>query len=160
MKDLSNGCEVSVLEWLSRRKVYTEQPPRYVHKGKENKVYRLKKASYGLKQAPWAWNTSVDDYFQKNGFINSPYEHSHYTKNKFSRRYHDSMLIRGPYDLYRKQPSMFKGIFISQKQYAGQILRKFRMEEYKRVSIPAEVRIKLRVDSTTESVNSTLFRCW
>lgn len=28
--------------------VYIEQPLGYVHKGKENKVYKLKKALYGL----------------------------------------------------------------------------------------------------------------
>ena len=31
--------------------VYVKQPPSYVHKGKEDKVYHLKKALYELKQA-------------------------------------------------------------------------------------------------------------
>ncbi|KAK4258396.1 hypothetical protein QN277_007851 [Acacia crassicarpa] len=60
--------------------VYIEQPSGYVIKGEEEKVYRLKKALYGLKQAPRAWNTRIDEYFQKNGFVKSPYEHALYTK--------------------------------------------------------------------------------
>ncbi|PHT36714.1 hypothetical protein CQW23_24414 [Capsicum baccatum] len=60
--------------------VYIEQPPGYLKKGHEDKVYRLKKALYGLKQAPRAWNTRIDEYFQKNGFVKSPYEHALYTK--------------------------------------------------------------------------------
>ncbi|XP_074347427.1 secreted RxLR effector protein 161-like [Apium graveolens] len=50
------------------------------------------------------------------------------------------------------------GIFMSQKKYAEQILKKFRMEECKPVSTPAEPSIKLRVDSTRESVYPTLFK--
>ena len=63
-----------------KEEVYIEQPPGYVQKGRENKVYRLKKALYGLKKAPRAWNTRVDEYFQKNCFVKSPYEHALYTK--------------------------------------------------------------------------------
>ena len=35
--------------------VFVEQPQGYEKKGTEYKVYRLKKAIYGLKQAPGAW---------------------------------------------------------------------------------------------------------
>ncbi|KAE8657188.1 Detected protein of unknown function [Hibiscus syriacus] len=61
-------------------KGYIEQPLGYIKKGHEDKVYRLKKALYGLKQAPRAWNTRIDEYFQRNGFMKSPYEHALYTK--------------------------------------------------------------------------------
>ncbi|KAK8571246.1 hypothetical protein V6N13_103375 [Hibiscus sabdariffa] len=60
--------------------VYIEQPLGYIKQGHEDEVCRLKKALYGLKQAPRAWNTRIDEYFQKNGFIKSPYEHTLYTK--------------------------------------------------------------------------------
>lgn len=40
-----------------------------------------KKALYGLKQAPRAWNTRIDTYLKKNGFIQCPYEHALYVKN-------------------------------------------------------------------------------
>ena len=48
--------------------------------GEEDKVYRLKKALYRLKQAPRAWNSHIDSYFQGSGFVKSPYEHAVYIK--------------------------------------------------------------------------------
>lgn len=50
----------------------------WIQKGQENKVCRFKKALYGLKQTPRAWNTRIDEYFYKNGFVKSSYEHSLY----------------------------------------------------------------------------------
>nr|XP_017251133.1 PREDICTED: uncharacterized mitochondrial protein AtMg00810-like [Daucus carota subsp. sativus] len=169
--------------------VYIEQPQGYVQKGQEDKVYRLKKALYGLKQAPRAWNTRVDEYFQKNGFVKSPYEHALYTKTNSGGDimivclYVDDMIFTGNnpgmFDDFKKvmtnefemtdigQMSYFlgvevkqskDGIFMCQKKYAEQILKKFRMEECKPVSTPAEASIKLRIDSTRESVNPTLFK--
>ncbi|KAL8094563.1 hypothetical protein AgCh_036190 [Apium graveolens] len=169
--------------------VYIEQPPGYVQKGKEGKVYRLKKVLYGLKQAPRAWNTRVDEYFQKNGFVKSPYEHALYTKTNSGGDimivclYVDDMIFTGNnpgmFNDFKKvmtnefemtdigQMSYFlgvevkqrkDGIFMSQKKYAEQILKKFRMEECKPVSTPAEGSIKLRINSTRESVNPTLFK--
>ncbi|PKI72950.1 hypothetical protein CRG98_006650 [Punica granatum] len=60
--------------------VYVEQPPGFVVAGQEEKVYRLKKALYRLKQAPRAWNSRIDAYFIREGFVKCPYEHSLYVK--------------------------------------------------------------------------------
>ena len=38
-----------------KEEVYVSQPEGFVTNGKENKVYKLKKALYGLRQAPRAW---------------------------------------------------------------------------------------------------------
>jgi hypothetical protein len=40
--------------------VYVEQPPGFTVDGKEHMVLRLKKALYGLRQAPRAWNAKLD----------------------------------------------------------------------------------------------------
>jgi hypothetical protein len=45
--------------------VYVQQPPRYEVKGKEYKFYRLKKALYGMKQAPRAWYSKIYSYMIK-----------------------------------------------------------------------------------------------
>jgi Reverse transcriptase (RNA-dependent DNA polymerase) len=50
------------------KEVYVEQPLGYIKLGKEHKVLILKKALYGLKHAPRAWNTRIDSYFKENGF--------------------------------------------------------------------------------------------
>jgi len=36
--------------------VYVQQPEGFLVEGQENKVYRLQKAWYDLKQEPRAWN--------------------------------------------------------------------------------------------------------
>jgi hypothetical protein len=50
------------------KEVYVEQPAGYVVRGKKDKVYRLKKVLYGLKQTPRAWYKKIDSYFIQNGF--------------------------------------------------------------------------------------------
>ena len=39
--------------------VYVAQPPDFVVAGAEQKVLRLQKVLYGLRQAPWAWNEKL-----------------------------------------------------------------------------------------------------
>ena len=48
--------------------------------GQEHKVYRLKKALYGLKKAPRAWYSRIDSYLTENGFHRSESEPILYTK--------------------------------------------------------------------------------
>jgi hypothetical protein len=60
--------------------VYVEQPQGYEVPGQENKVYRLKKALYGLKKAPRAWYSRIDSYLTQNGFQRSECEPTLYIK--------------------------------------------------------------------------------
>jgi hypothetical protein len=57
---------------------------RYEVKRHEDKVLRLNKASYGLKQAPGAWYSHIDGYFLKNIFVKCPHEYAIYVKIKES----------------------------------------------------------------------------
>ena len=45
-----------------------QQPKGFVKKSEEEKVYKLKKALFGLKQAPRAWYNKIEAYFVRNGF--------------------------------------------------------------------------------------------
>jgi len=47
------------LDRVLEEEVYIEQPLRYMQRGKEEKVLILKKALYGFKQAPQAWNERI-----------------------------------------------------------------------------------------------------
>jgi len=60
--------------------VYVEQPPGYIKIDNENKVYKLKKALCGLRQAPRAWYSRIEAYFLKTGFQKCPYEHTLFVK--------------------------------------------------------------------------------
>ena len=48
--------------------IYMQQPEGFIIKGQEHKVYKLKKAIYGLKQASYAWNKQIHKSLQKLGF--------------------------------------------------------------------------------------------
>lgn len=59
-----------------KEKVYVAQPPSFIADGAEGKVYRLDKVLYGLRQAPRAWNTKVDQCLDQLGFEKSKIEHA------------------------------------------------------------------------------------
>lgn len=47
--------------------VYVQQPKGYVVEGHDDKVYKLHKVMYGLKQASWAWFSRIEEYFLREG---------------------------------------------------------------------------------------------
>lgn len=51
-----------------REEVYVVQPEGFVVKGQEHKVYKLKRALYGLRQAPRAWNIKLNQILRALGF--------------------------------------------------------------------------------------------
>lgn len=56
--------------------VFIIQPPGHGHVkvGYENKVYRLKRALYWLKQVPRVWYNCIETYFLQIGFVKCPYD--------------------------------------------------------------------------------------
>jgi hypothetical protein len=56
----------------------------YEVKEHEDKVLKLNKALYRLKQAPMAWYSRIDNYFLENRFVKCPYEYVFYVKIKDS----------------------------------------------------------------------------
>ena len=80
MEDFANGCKFVILNKHIKEEVYLEQPMGYMEKGHENKILKLKRALYGLKQILRAWNNRIDKYFQDNNFIKCPHENALYMK--------------------------------------------------------------------------------
>ena len=60
--------------------IYVRPPPGYEIDGQEDKVYRLKKGLYGLKQVSRVWYNMIDEYLNSEGFNISPSEPTLYTK--------------------------------------------------------------------------------
>lgn len=56
--------------------VHVDQPQGYKKKGEEEKVYKFRKALYGLRQAPRVWYSKIEAYFQKEGFVKCPSDHT------------------------------------------------------------------------------------
>ena len=61
--------------------MYVEQPPGYIRKREEHKVYKLSKALYGLRQAPRAWYSKIEAYIMKENFEKCPSEHTLFVKS-------------------------------------------------------------------------------
>jgi len=83
-----------------KEEVYVHQPPGFVIPGKENKVLRLRKALYGLRQAPRAWNAKLDSTLKQMGFQQSPHEAAIYRQGKIGNAllvgvYVDDLVITG-----------------------------------------------------------------
>ena len=51
-----------------KEEVYVKQPPGFTVAGKEKMVYHLRKALYGIRQAPRAWNAKLDATLKEMGF--------------------------------------------------------------------------------------------
>ena len=72
--------------------VYVQQPPGFVVENGSGKVLKLKKALYGLRQAPRAWNERLDKELLKLGFVKNPQEHAVYRRSDKT-----SLLLVGVY---------------------------------------------------------------
>ena len=70
------------LNGILEEEFYVEQPPSYTIKGHEHKVLKMKKALYGLRQAPRAWYNRIDSYLMNNGFNRSSNESTLYNKTE------------------------------------------------------------------------------
>lgn len=61
----------------------------------------MKKVLYGFKQAPRAWNSRIDKYFQDNGFTRCLHEYAFYIKVHTNRDillvcfYVDDLILKG-----------------------------------------------------------------
>jgi hypothetical protein len=92
--------------------VYVQQPPGYAVPGNEDKVLHLRKALYGLHQAPRAWNAKLDDSLGALGFERCPSEHAVYRRGMGKALllvgvYVDDLIITGvdaaEIDLFKQQ---------------------------------------------------------
>ncbi len=57
------------LNGILEEEIYMDQPPGYMKKGEENRVCKLKRSIYGLKQSSRCWNTVLKDYLVSTDFI-------------------------------------------------------------------------------------------
>jgi hypothetical protein len=168
--------------------VYVSQPPGFVVHGMEGKVLRLKKALYGLRQAPWAWNAKLHSTLLSLGFTRCPSEHAVYARGNASSRlligvYVDDLIITGCSKLEiakfkREMSDRFKmsdlgmlsyylgmevcqdddKITLCQSAYAGKILQKAGMMDCTTVQVPMEPRLKLSKTSSNPPVDATFYR--
>jgi len=176
------------LNGVLQEEIYVEQPDGFVVQGEEDKVYLLKRALYGLKQAPRAWYSRIDDHLQSLGFTKSLSEATLYVKQKGNdvlivSLYVDDILVTGNHarlieEFKQEMTDVFEmtdlglmtyflgmevkqsqnEVFICQKKYAKEILKKFQMEECKATSTPMNQKEKLGKEDGTDKVDEGYFR--
>lgn len=77
------------LNWELVEDVHVQQLPGFIVASEEHKVLRLRKALYGLRQPPHAWNTKLDASLVSLGFTKCVTEHALYTR----QRKHGSLIV-------------------------------------------------------------------
>jgi len=165
--------------------VYVQQPPGFVIASEEHRVLRLRKALYGLRQVPRAWNIKLDASLASLGYTKCATEHALYT-----RRTKGGLVIVGVYvddlivtsteqrdiDVFKeKMKLMFRmsdlglltyylgievelgrdAITLRQSSYAGKLLERSGMGECRACQTPMEEEVKLSKDSTAPLVDAT-----
>ena len=67
--------KTALLHGELKDEVYVTQPEGFVIKSKEDKVYKLHKALYGLRHAPRAWNIKLKRILKELGFAHCSKSH-------------------------------------------------------------------------------------
>ncbi|KAM0043888.1 putative RNA-directed DNA polymerase [Helianthus debilis subsp. tardiflorus] len=168
--------------------VYVNQPQGFIKPGEEAKVYRLRKALYGLKQAPRAWFNRIENYFKREGFKKSSYDHTLFIKTVWEKiiivsLYVDDLIYAGnditmcesfKQSIQREfemtdlgQMRFFLGIEVHQSnlgislcqsQYAKAVLERFRMWESNSVNNPIVKGTVLTKAGVGEEVDATAYK--
>lgn len=171
-----------------KEEVYVRQPPGFVIPGKEGKVLRLRKALYGLRQAPRAWNAKLDSTLMQIGFQQSAHEAAVYRRGKGGNTllvgvYVDDLVITGSKEaeveaFKAEMKTAFQmsdlgllsfylgievhqdssGISLRQTAYAKRIVELGGLADCNPAHTPMEERLKLSRDSTAEEVDATQYR--
>lgn len=94
--------------------MYVNQQKGFIQKGCEDKVYKLQKALYELRQAPRAWFSKIESYFITEGFERCSFKHTLFVKTERSKilivsLYVDDLIFTG------KCAEMFESFKVSMK---------------------------------------------
>lgn len=168
--------------------VYIEQPKGFESEEESEKVYKLKKALYGLRQAPRAWYSRIEGYFARECFKKCYCENTLFVKTEGSSilvvsLYVDDLiytsdseaLLEGFKRSMKEEFAMTDlgkmkyflgveviqdedGIFINQKKYALETLEKFGMQDCNSVRNPMIPGNKLTKEGEGRPVDPTLFK--
>lgn len=168
--------------------VYVAQPQGFVDQDKPHYVCKLKKALYGLRQAPRAWYQELSKHLLGLGFTNSTADTSLFTLRvgndcAYVLMYVDDMLITGSstkiiqtcvsslasrfsikdlgelrYFLGIEATQTKSGLHLMQKRYITELLEKTNMQGAKPVSTPMAPTPKLSLNSGDRLANPTEYR--
>jgi hypothetical protein len=170
-----------------KEEVYVHQASGFAIPGKEGKVLCLRKALFGLRQAPRAWNAKLDSTLKRIGFMSSPHEATIYRRGNGENTllvgvFVDDLVITGAKDaevatFKEEMKANFQmsdlghlsylgievhqsdsGITLRQTAYAMRIVELVGLTNCNPALTPMEERLKLSRDSTTSCGEPSLPR--
>ncbi|GJT39884.1 retrovirus-related pol polyprotein from transposon TNT 1-94 [Tanacetum coccineum] len=146
-----------------KEEVYVSQPKGFIEPEFPDHVYSLKKALYGLKQAPHAWYDKLSSFLIEHGFTKGIVDPTSFTRrhgeyillvqvyvifgstnpdfskhfaNLMKNNFEMSMMGELKFFLGLQVHQSSRGIFISQSQYAIELLKKHGLDECVSMSTP------------------------
>nr|GEV09012.1 hypothetical protein [Tanacetum cinerariifolium] len=167
--------------------VYVCQPEGFIDVDHPSHVFKLKKALFGLKQAPRAWYDELSTFLLQNHFFKGSTD-----PTLFIRRFIDDILVVQVYvddiifgSTHPRYTQLFSdlmkicfemsmmgemtfflglqvnqspcGIFFNQSNYVLEILKKYGMESCDPVGTPMEIKDKLDLDQNETPVDATKY---
>ncbi|GJV39278.1 retrovirus-related pol polyprotein from transposon TNT 1-94 [Tanacetum coccineum] len=171
-----------------KEEVYVSQPEGFIDSKFPNHVYRLKKALYGLKQVPRAWYDKLSSFLIKHGFNKGIIDPTLFTRChggdillvqvyvddiifgstnlNFSKQFANlmknnfEMLMMGELKFFLglQVHQSLRGIFISQSQYAIELLKKHGLDECVSMSTPMATE-RPNADLQGTPTDQTTYRC-
>ncbi|KAG7598736.1 Integrase catalytic core [Arabidopsis suecica] len=171
-----------------KENVYVFQPEGFEKKGSSNKVYKLNKALYGLRQAPRAWNNKLNHILLELQFVKCSKEPTVYRreakehlliiavyvddlfvtgtsleginsfKAEMSSRFDMSDLGKLSYYLGIEVIQHAGGITLNQNRYALKILEEAGMSDCNMVHTPMDISLKLSKCENEKEVDATAYR--
>ncbi|GJT09345.1 retrovirus-related pol polyprotein from transposon TNT 1-94 [Tanacetum coccineum] len=170
-----------------KEEVYVSQPKGFIDPEFPDHVYRLKKALYGLKQAPRAWYDKLSSFLIQHGFTKGIIDPTLFTRRHgedillvqvyvddiifgstnldFSKRF--ANLMKNNFEMSMMGELKFflglqvhqspRGIFISQSQYAIELLKKHGLDECVSMSTPMATE-RLDADLQGTPTDQTTYR--
>ena len=180
--------ESAFLNGLLNEEVFVEQPTGFQDPHFPNHVLRLKKLLYGLKQAQRAWYDCLTTYLLDHGFKKAQADRTLFVKRdekslivaqvyvddivfgsiidhlaqefseEMKKEFEMSMVGELNYFLGLQVKQRKDGIFISQKKYAKNLVKRFSLDSKKHSSTLINSLLKLSLDPTDVEVDSTLYQ--
>nr|GFB36390.1 retrovirus-related Pol polyprotein from transposon TNT 1-94 [Tanacetum cinerariifolium] len=171
-----------------KKEVYVAQPDGFVDPDHPEKIYRPKKAHYGLKQALRAWYDKLSKFLTSKGFTKGTIDLTLFTirygedilvvqiyvddiifgstNHKYTKRFEKlthsrfemSLLGEMKFFLGLQIHQSPRGIFINQAKYTLEILHKHGMDKGQSISTPIATKPKLDADLSGNPVDQTDYR--
>lgn len=168
--------------------VYVSQPGGFEKEGQRNKVYKLMKALYGLRQAPRAWYAKLNACLESLGFKRCPSEHAVYTRKEGENNlivavYVDDLLVTGSdvsmIESFKKQMSQkfemtdmgklsyYLGVEVEQSKgciklkqtgYAKKIIEKAGLKDCNPTKYPMDPKEQIDKDEGGKTIDVTRYK--